>query len=233
MRTLGRADCIATPWTASWFGNEILGRSGCVIISAKEQHRPFTATLSLWFGIIRGTRSFSRSTSEPATSAGALRATRSTRGQHLSLSSTEGRYQVVIGAMDRVVSYDLETGEIIWESDGLTMNPIPSPVAADGFVYLTSGYRGNNLKAVRLADATGDITGTAAIVWSFDRNTPYVPSPLLYDDTLYIIKSNSGILSAFEAKTGAPYYQTQRLRGVPNVFASPVRCRRACLHYRS
>ena len=133
-----------------------------------------------------------------------------------------GRHQVVIGAMDRVVSYDLETGEIVWESDGLTMNPIPSPVAADGFVYLTSGYRGNDLKAVRLSDASGDITGTAAIVWSLDRDTPYVPSPLLYDDTLYIIKSNSGILSAFEAKTGAPYYQTQRLRGVPNVFASPV-----------
>ena len=133
-----------------------------------------------------------------------------------------GSHQVVVGAMDRVVSYDLDTGEIVWESDGLTMNPIPSPVAADGFVYLTSGYRGNDLKAVRLADATGDITGTAAIVWSLDRDTPYVPSPLLYDETLYVIKSNSGILSAFEAQTGAPYYQTQRLRGVPNVFASPV-----------
>ena len=133
-----------------------------------------------------------------------------------------GRHQVVVGARDRVVSYALDTGEIVWESDGLTMNPIPSPVAADGFVYLTSGYRGNDLKAVRLADATGDITGTAAIVWSLDRDTPYVPSPLLYDDTLYVIKSNSGILSAFEAQTGTPHYQTQRLRGIPNVFASPV-----------
>jgi outer membrane protein assembly factor BamB len=75
---------------------------------------------------------------------------------------------------------------------------------------------------VRLADATGDITGTPAIVWSLDRDTPYVPSPLLYENTLYIIKSNSGILSAFEAQTGAPHYQTQRLQGVPNVFASPV-----------
>ena len=102
------------------------------------------------------------------------------------------------------------------------MNPIPSPVAANGFVYLTSGYRGNALKAIRLDEAVGDIKGTSAIAWSLDRDTPYVSSPLLYEETLYILKSNSGILSAFNAKTGAPYYQVERLPDVPNVFASPV-----------
>ena len=68
----------------------------------------------------------------------------------------------------------------------------------------------------------GDITGTNAIVWSLDRDTPYVPSPLLYNGILYILKTNSGILSAFDAKTGKPHYALQRLDGVPNVFASPV-----------
>ena len=134
----------------------------------------------------------------------------------------EGRSQVVVGAMNQIVSYDLSTGDVVWHSDGLTMNPIPSPVAADGFVYLTSGYRGNALKAIRLDEATGDISGTSAIAWSVDRDTPYVPSPLLYEDTLYFLKSNSGILSAFDAKTGTPHYQLQRLPDVPNVFASPV-----------
>ena len=134
----------------------------------------------------------------------------------------DGRHQVVTGALSRVRSYDLETGELIWESEGLTMNPIPSPVAADGIVYLTAGYRGNDLKAIRLADAAGDITGTAAIVWSLDRDTPYVPSPLLYDHTLYLLKSNSAILSAFDAESGAPHYRTQRLAGVSEVYASPV-----------
>ena len=42
------------------------------------------------------------------------------------------------------------------------------------------------------------------------------------DDTLYLIKSNAGILSAFDARTGTPHYQLQRLAGVSNVFASPV-----------
>ena len=99
---------------------------------------------------------------------------------------------------------------------------IPSPVAADGMVFVTSGFRGNNLKAVRLADARGDITGSNAIAWTLNRDTPYVPSPLLYDGALYLLKTNSGLLSVFDAKTGKPHYQLQRLDGVPEVFASPV-----------
>jgi outer membrane protein assembly factor BamB len=130
--------------------------------------------------------------------------------------------QVVTGAMNRVRSYDVQTGEIVWETAGLTMNPIPSPVSSDGVVYLMSGFRGNSLKAVRLADAKGDITGTPAIVWTYDRDTPYVPSPVLYDNILYFLKGNTGVLSAFDAKTGKPHYQVQRIEGVPNVFASPV-----------
>jgi len=133
-----------------------------------------------------------------------------------------GRAQVVTNGMNRVRSYDFETGSMVWESAGTTMNPIPSPVAADGMVFVTSGFRGNNLKAIRLAEARGDITGTNAIAWTLDRDTPYVPSPLLYGDILYLLKTNSEILSAFEAKTGKPHYQLQRLDGVPNVFASPV-----------
>jgi outer membrane protein assembly factor BamB len=137
----------------------------------------------------------------------------------------DGRPQVVTSGMNRLRSYDLETGKVVWESEGVTMNPIPSPVAGDGMVFVTSGFRGNSLKAIRLADAHGDITGTSAIVWSLDHDTPYVPSPLLYDGILYLLKTNSGILSTYDAKTGKPHYQLQRLDNVPNVFASPVGAR--------
>jgi outer membrane protein assembly factor BamB len=139
--------------------------------------------------------------------------------------NVNGRPQAIVPAMERVRSYDLATGEVVWESKGLTMNPIPSPVHDDGLVFLMAGFRGNDLKAVRVADAKGNIDGTNAIVWSFDRDTPYVPSPVLTDGVLYFLKSNSGILSAFDAKTGKPHYQNQRLEGAPNVFASPVAAR--------
>ena len=133
-----------------------------------------------------------------------------------------GKAQVITGAMRRVRAYDAGTGAIVWETGGLTMNPIPSPVAEDGMVFLMSGFRGNSLKAIRLAGASGDITGSQHVIWTLERDTPYVPSPLLYDGILYFLKSNSGLLTAVDAKTGKPHYQTQRLEAVPNVFASPV-----------
>jgi outer membrane protein assembly factor BamB len=133
-----------------------------------------------------------------------------------------GRTHVIVPGMNRLRSYDLSTGAVLWETAGLTMNPIPSPVVGEGMVFATSGFRGNSLKAIKLAGAKGDITGTPNVVWTLDRDTPYVPSPLLYNGILYILKTNNGLLSAFDAKTGAPHYQLQRLEKAPNVFASPV-----------
>ena len=133
-----------------------------------------------------------------------------------------GRRQAVVPGKNKIRSYDLETGEIVWESKGVTMNPIPSPVFGGGLVFVTSGFQGNHLKAILLATAKGDITGTDSIVWTLDRDTPYVPSPLLYDGILYLLKTNNGILSAFDAGSGKPHYALQRLEGLPEVFASPV-----------
>ena len=133
-----------------------------------------------------------------------------------------GKAQVITSATHRVRSYDLATGALVWEASGMTANAIPTPVHQDGVVFLTSGFRGNALLAVKLAGAKGDLTNTPAVLWRYDRDTPYVPSPLLYGGQLYLLKSNSGVLSAFDAKTGQKLYGEQRLEGVPNVYASPL-----------
>ncbi len=134
----------------------------------------------------------------------------------------DGKPQVITAGTNRVRSYDLATGGLLWEGDGLTRNSIPSPVAAGGFVYLMSGFRGNALQAVSLASATGDISESDAVVWEFNRDTPYVPSPLLSDNIIYFLKSNDGILSAFNTETGEAYYGPVRLKGVSGVYASIV-----------
>ena len=134
----------------------------------------------------------------------------------------DGKPQVITTGTNRVRSYDLATGELVWDGDGLTANSIPSPVAADGFVYLMSGFRGSVLLAVQLEKAMGDITDSSAIVWEYNRDTPYVPSPLLYKDTIYFLKSNNGILTAFNIETGQAHYGPQRLQGVSGVYASIV-----------
>jgi outer membrane protein assembly factor BamB len=132
-----------------------------------------------------------------------------------------GRAQVVVGGTNRLISYDLSTGDPVWQAAGLTPNVIPSPVSGGGVVYAMSGFRGNALRAIRLADAKGEITGPPGLAWSYDKDTPYVPSPLLVGGGLYFLKSNSGILTALDAASGATRY-SERLEALPNVYASPV-----------
>ncbi len=133
-----------------------------------------------------------------------------------------GKIQVVTCATKLVRSYDFGTGELIWECSGMTQNAIPSPMVADGILYVLSGFRGNALLAIRLAGAKGNITDSDAIVWKHDKDTPYAPSGLLFDNKLYFLRSNNGILSCFDAETGDEHYSGQRLEGMGNVFASPV-----------
>jgi len=133
-----------------------------------------------------------------------------------------GKAQVVVNATNKIRSYDLDSGEIVWELGGMTDNVIPSPVYEDGIIYLMSGFRGAAVRAVRIADAKGDITGTDIVVWEYNRDTPYVPSPVLYDGQLYFLKDRKGILTSLNAKDGSLLFGPQRLDGIQGVYASPV-----------
>ncbi|MBM3840140.1 MAG: hypothetical protein FJ398_19670 [Verrucomicrobia bacterium] len=141
-----------------------------------------------------------------------------------------GIAQAIVGATGKTRSYDVATGKQIWECEGLTPNAIPSAVTGHGMVFAMAGFRGNKLLAVRLG-GTGDLTGTDAIVWRHERSTPYVPSPLLYDDLLYFFAANNAMLSCFEAKTGKPLIDATRIEALQgagqggDVYASPVGAR--------
>jgi len=131
-----------------------------------------------------------------------------------------GSRQVVVAATNKVRSYDLKTGKLIWECAGLGLNAIPAPVRKDDVVYVMSGFRNPNLLAIRLG-RTGDLTGSDAILWSNTRGNSYTPSPVLYDDKLYTLADN-GMLSCYNARTGAPYYQMSRLPKPYSFKSSPV-----------
>jgi outer membrane protein assembly factor BamB len=135
----------------------------------------------------------------------------------------DGKAQVVTSATNLIRSYDLKTGELLWQCGGMTRNVIPSPVSGNGLLYAISGFRGSALLAIRYANAKGDIADSASVAWEYaGKATPYVPSPLLYGDTLYFLDNNRAILSCVNAETGAAHYTRQRLEGVQGVYASPV-----------
>ena len=134
----------------------------------------------------------------------------------------QGKPQVIVSATNRVRSYDLISGKVIWECSGLSRNVVSSPVGSDGMVFVGSSYDTQAMLAINLNGATGNITGSEKIVWSQNKHTPYVPSPLLYKEALYFLKHNQGILSSIEAKTGKKRYDRFRLNGIRNVFSSPI-----------
>jgi outer membrane protein assembly factor BamB len=130
------------------------------------------------------------------------------------------RVQVITSASERVRSYDLGTGETIWECGGQTRNVIPTPVTNGTHVFCMSGFRGNAVFAIPL-DASGDITDSDKIAWHQGGPTPYVPSPLLYGEHLYFMKSNDPFLSCVKAEDGETLFH-DRLTGLGTTYASPV-----------
>jgi outer membrane protein assembly factor BamB len=138
------------------------------------------------------------------------------------IAVVDGRAQAIMPGTTACIAYDLETGDEIWRSKGLTLNCIPTPIVGHGMVYLTSGFRGSALRAIDLAKAKGDVDGTDAVVWEHDRGTPYIPSPMLSGPRIYFLRSGNGIVSCFDALTGKEHYAGQRLDTVKNVYASIV-----------
>lgn len=132
-----------------------------------------------------------------------------------------GTTQVITNASRKVRSYELSTGKVLWECGGQVANVTPSPVLLGQNVICMSGYKGSMAMSIPL-EVTGDVSGTDKITWQFDRDTPYVPSPLLYGDLLFFNKLNNGILTCLDAKTGKPMLDATRLQGISNIYASPV-----------
>lgn len=134
----------------------------------------------------------------------------------------KGKAQLIVPATKKSIAYNLTNGDIIWEVSGMTANQIPSPVTDDELVYLISGFRGNALQAIKLEEANGDLKDSSALVWTYNKNTPYVPSPLFYNGKLYYLRGNNERLSCVEAKTGKIHYEAEKLDGMKGVYASPV-----------
>jgi len=132
-----------------------------------------------------------------------------------------GKTEVVVNGTNRTRSYDPGTGKVIWQCGGQTVNVVPTPVADFGLVYCTSGFRGNAIQAIELG-RTGELTDTDAVRWQLTRNTPYVPSPLLYGDKLYMYTGNTSRLTCLDARTGRAHYTNQRIEGMGGVYASPA-----------
>ncbi len=130
--------------------------------------------------------------------------------------------QLLVPGTDRMRAYDLANGSVVWECGGLSANIVASPVAYDGMVFVGSSYEKRAMLAIKLEGAAGDITDSENVIWKRTELTPYVPSPLIHDGNIYFLRHYQGVISRLDAKTGKDNPGPFRLRGVGNIYASPV-----------
>lgn len=133
-----------------------------------------------------------------------------------------GKTQVVVSGTKRIRGHDLATGELLWAAGNLSSNVVCSPVSDGDFVYAGSSYESQFLLAIDLARAEKDSADPAVVPWVRRRATPYVPSLLLHEGSLYFLHHYQGFLSRVDARTGQEPERAFRLEGMNDVYASPV-----------
>jgi outer membrane protein assembly factor BamB len=128
--------------------------------------------------------------------------------------------EIIVNGQERVMAYHPESGAELWRCSGMGFEVIPTPVVGYGLVFCSSGRAGPTL-AIR-PGGKGDVTGSH-LSWSTPRGSPFVPSPLLYNDQLYTINDMAAIVTSFEATTGKVLWQGRLGTAAREGFsASPV-----------
>jgi len=146
------------------------------------------------------------------------------------LFEARGRTTVVTNATKRLRGYDANTGKLLWECAGGSMISVPSPVATQNLVFLSSGHSMSLLRQPIIAvrpEASDDITPakgetqSQGVAWSHTKGGPYVPSPIALGDYLYV-PLDKGFLTCYEAQTGKLVYDRQELGTRNTITASPI-----------
>jgi outer membrane protein assembly factor BamB len=143
------------------------------------------------------------------------------------VATTSTGPQLVTNASNYIRGYDPRTGKELWRLGGSSKITAPTPVFAEDLIVVVSGRGPERPIFVVRPNARGDLTlsegkkNSEAIVWSLTGRGSYMPTPLVYNGTLYIL-GNAGLFDAYELKTGKEIYR-QRLPLVGSGFsASPV-----------
>jgi outer membrane protein assembly factor BamB len=130
------------------------------------------------------------------------------------------RVELIASGAESIVSYDPSTGKELWRADGVKGHAIPSAVAGRDMVVVSAGYPSKRAIGIKLG-GSGNLAGTPNVVWTYDKGTAYVTSPILYGDYVYLV-SDKGILTCIEAATGEIKYEGGRVPMPTSFSASAV-----------
>jgi outer membrane protein assembly factor BamB len=131
-----------------------------------------------------------------------------------------GRTELVTNGTEWVIAYDPATGKELWRTKGVESNAIHTPVVGDDVVIVTAGFPAKKTIAIK-PGGSGDVTNTKQILWTYEKGTAYVVSPLLYEGLVYL-PNDRGALTALDAKTGELKYEGARVPVPASFMGSPI-----------
>jgi outer membrane protein assembly factor BamB len=114
--------------------------------------------------------------------------------------------EIIVNGQLKVQAYNPDTGQELWSCGGTTYEVIPTPVVGYGMVFCSSGRAGPTL-AIR-PGGRGDVT-RSHVAWTSPRGSPFVPSPILYGEYLYMVNDMQSIVTTFEAPSGKVMWQNR------------------------
>lgn len=132
-----------------------------------------------------------------------------------------GRTEIVTNSSNFVYGYDFATGRELWRLGGSSQITAPTPIFAPDAIIVASGRRPTAPILAIKPGATGDITGTASVLWQKTQRGPYMPTPVIYGDQLYVL-GNAGVFDSYHYRTGAEIYRSRLLHKGSGFSASPV-----------
>ena len=114
------------------------------------------------------------------------------------------RDEIIVSSQQQVQAYDPDRGKELWRCSGNTYEVIPTPVVGYGLIFCSSGRAGPTL-AIK-PGGSGDVTRTH-VAWESPRGSPFVPSPILYGEQLYMVNDMASIATSLHATTGKTMWQ--------------------------
>jgi outer membrane protein assembly factor BamB len=75
--------------------------------------------------------------------------------------------------------------------------------------------------SIRPGGARGQLSAGAVVAWRFQKNLPYIPSPLVYRDVYYMVR-DGGIVTSLDAATGRLLKEGRSRDALGEYYASPV-----------
>jgi len=114
------------------------------------------------------------------------------------------RTQMILSGNKCVASYDPADGSRHWIIDGPTEQFVASVVYNGELVFMTAGFPDRHMLAIR-PDGSGNVTDSH-IVWRTRESCSYVPSPIAVGP-YFLVVSDSGIASCFDAETGKRHWR--------------------------